>query len=111
MPAFDDAGPRDRRPAAAEVANESVKRWREQQAKAGHAQHAEEHRGSERAAHLRAGSGGYSERCDTEYERERRHQDRTQTRARRVHGGAARARALMFFLAGELDDQDRIFGG
>ena len=50
--------------AAAELADEGVEGGREEQTKAGHAQHAEQHGRAERLAHFGAGSGRHRQRGD-----------------------------------------------
>src|SRR5262245_20131071 len=96
---------------ATELADEGVEGGGEEKAKTGYAQHPEQHRCTERLAHLRACSGRDGERGNAQDERQRGHQYRTQPRLRGVHGGFAGGDALLFLLARELDDQDRVLGG
>jgi hypothetical protein len=84
---------------------------KKQQPEQGHAQHAEEHRGAERLAHLCTGAGCEHQRHGAQDEGEGCHQDRAQPRARGLHGGVPAVGALLLGLLGELGDQDRILSG
>ena len=74
--AFDDRG--SRRAPGAELADEGVEGWREQQAEDRNPEHSEEHGRAERLAHLRACPRRHGERENTENEGERGHQYRAQ---------------------------------
>src|SRR5215469_5549198 len=53
----------------AEVADESVERWREEQTERRDSQHAKQHRCPERLAHFSASTGGHGQGSDAEDER------------------------------------------
>src|SRR6516162_7590654 len=95
----------------AEAANEGVEGRCEKQAEAGNAQHPKQHRRAERLAHFGTGTGGNGEGCHAQYERERRHQNRSQPRACGVHRGFAGGDAVFLLLTCELYNQDRVFSG
>ena len=85
---------------------------REDQAEDGDAEHAEDHRGAQRLAHLRARPDRDGQRDHAEDEGEAGHQDRPQARAGGLDGGLEPVHALLLLrLLGELDDQDGVLGG
>src|SRR6266478_1903692 len=95
---------------AAEVADERVERWREEQPEAGDTQHAEQHCCPQGLAHLRAGASGHGQRSDTQDERKGSHQYRAQTCARGMHGSLTWCRAVFLLLPREFHDENRVLG-
>src|SRR5881409_2673103 len=88
-----------------------VEHGRQEEAEERDAEHAAEHRRSERLAHLGAGSGRARERQHAQDERERGHQDRPEAEPARLDGGREAVLALLLLLLGELDDEHGVLRG
>ena len=71
-------------------------------------QHSGEHAGADRVAAHRARAARQQQRQHAEDERERRHEDRPQSFARRLDRRLANPHAVRAQLVGEFDDQDRV---
>src|ERR1700748_3245036 len=67
-------------PAFFEPHDYDIEHRREKKAKAGNSEHSEKDRGAEGLSHFRAGTRTNDQRNDAEDERERSHQDRTQSK-------------------------------
>src|SRR3954469_6598219 len=91
-----------------DAANEHVEERREDQAEEGDAKHPREHGDAHHVAHLRARATGENERHDAHDECERRHENRTQSDARRLERGAQTIATLLLEIACKLYDEDGV---
>ena len=88
-----------------------VEHRREHEAEQRHADHAEQHGGAQRLAHLVSRPLGEGQRDHAEDEGEGGHQDGPQPRARRLLRGLPAVHAVQLLrLLGELHDQDGVLG-
>src|SRR5450631_3330647 len=96
------------RPCRADPPHKDVEYGGEQQAEQRHAQHAEEHGGAECLTQFGARPCRQDERHHAKDESKGCHQDRTQSRPRRLYGGIPPGCALLLGLLCKLDDQNGI---
>ena len=81
------SGLRHRKRKVGQAGADDIEDRREQETEDGHAQHAEEHRGAQRLAHLGAGAVATTSGTTPRMKAKRGHQDGTEPRARGAHGG------------------------
>src|SRR5262245_25619466 len=91
-----------------EAANQHVEKGSEHQTEERHAKHPREHGHAHHVPHLGAGTAGENERHDAHDERERRHENGTETNAACLERGRQSIVAATLEIPRELDDQNRV---